>query len=113
MNEFLATEALSLYLAGRISPEVALARLVLAAFPPEAIEARLSALPAGDVRADALARLHRARRGALDEVRAMLAEARLDHDPAADGGCAAAVVARVAAAYDRAVAVAPEASVAA
>ena len=111
MNEFLATEALSLYLAGRISPEVALARLVLAAFPPEAIEARLSALPAGDVRADALARLHRARRGALDEVRAMLAEARLDHDP--DEGCAEAVVARVAASYDRAVAVAPEASVAA
>ena len=111
MNEFLATEALSLYLAGRISPEVALARLVLAAFPPEAIEARLSALPAGDARADALARLHRARRGALDEVRAMLAEARLDHDP--DEGCAEAVVARVAASYDRAVAVAPEASVAA
>ncbi len=113
MNDALAAEALRLYLAGRISPEVALARLVLAAFPTEAIEARLAELPAGNTRADTLARLHRSRRGALDEVRAMLAEARLDHDGAADGCVAEAVVARVAASYDRAVAVAPEASVAA
>ena len=113
MDDALATEALRLYLAGRISPEVALARLVLAAFPPEAIEARLAALPAGNARVDALARLHRARRGALDEVRAMLAEARLDHVAEADDGCAEAAVARIAASYDRAVAVAPEASVAA
>ncbi len=111
MNDALATEALRLCLAGRISPEVALARLVLAGFPPDAIEARLAALPAGDARADALARLHGARRGALDEVRAMLHEARLDHAAADEG--AEAVVARVAASYDRAVAVAPEASVAA
>ena len=41
-----AEEALRLCLAGRISPEVALARLVLAGLTPEAIEARLSALPA-------------------------------------------------------------------
>ncbi len=111
MDDALATEALRLCLAGRISPEVALARLLLAGLPREAIEARLAELPAGNARAGALARLHRARRGALDEVRAMLHEARLDH--AADDGGAEAAVARVAASYDRAVAVAPEASVAA
>jgi SAM-dependent methyltransferase len=106
-----AAEALRLCLAGRISPEVALARLVLAGLPPEAIEARLSALPAGNDRADALARLHRARRGGLDALRAMLAASGLDHGAA--GETPEGAVARVSAAFDRAVAVAPEASVAA
>ena len=106
-----ADEALHLCLAGRISPEVALARLVLAGLPPEGIEARLSALPAGDARADALARLHGARRGGLDDLRAMLAASGLDHAAAPETPDAA--VARVSAAFDRAVAVAPEASVAA
>ena len=102
-----AEEALRLCLVGRISPEVALARLVLAGLSPEDIEARLSALPG----VEALARLHRARRGGLDALRAMLAESGLDHAAAAEAPEAA--VARVAAAFDRAVAVAPEASVAA
>jgi SAM-dependent methyltransferase len=106
-----AEEALRLCLAGRISPQVALARLVLAGLPPEAIEARLSALPAGDARAEALARLGRAQRGGLDALRAMLAESRLDHGNTREAPEAA--VARFAAAFDRAVAVAPEASVAA
>jgi SAM-dependent methyltransferase len=79
--------------------------------PPEAIEARLSALPAGDARAEALARLHRARRGGLGELRAMLAASGLDHGAAP--GTPEEAVARVAAAFDRAVAAAPEASVAA
>ncbi|GAA0594739.1 class I SAM-dependent methyltransferase [Craurococcus roseus] len=113
MNAAAAEEALRLCLAGRISPEVALARMVLAGLPPEAIEERLSALPAGNGREGALAGLHRTSRGGLEAVRAMLAEARLDHTAAADHESPEALVARVAAAYDRAVAVAPEASVAA
>lgn len=112
MNAAAAEEALRLCLAGRISPEVALARLVLAGLPPDAIEERLSALPADDGRAGALADLHRTSRGGLASVRAMLAEARLDHTAAGDDS-PETLVANVAAAYDRAVAVAPEASVAA
>jgi SAM-dependent methyltransferase len=104
-------EALRLCLSGRVPPGVALARLVLAGLAPEAIEARLSALPAGDARAEALARLHRARRGGLEELRAMLAASGLDYGAAS--GTPEDAVARVAAAFDRAVAVAPEASVAA
>jgi len=106
-----ADEALRLCLAGRISPEIALARLVLSGFAPDAIEARLSALSPDNARAEALSRLHRARRGGLADLRAMLAESGLDHTAA--GASAEAAVARVAAAFDRAVAVAPEASVAA
>jgi SAM-dependent methyltransferase len=106
-----ADEALRLCLAGRIPPSVALARLVLAGLSPEAIAARLAALPAGDARADALVRLHRARRGGMDALRAMLAESGLDHGASAE--TPEATVARVAAAFDRAVVVAPEASVAA
>ncbi len=104
-----AEEALRLCLTGRLSPEVALARLVLAGLSPAEIEARLAALPDGG---GALARLHRARRGGLDALRAMLAESGLDHAAAAAEAPEAAV-ARVAEAFDRAVAVAPEASVAA
>ena len=106
-----AEEALRLCLAGGISPEVALARLVLAGLGPEAIEARLAALPAGVARADALARLHGARRGGLDDLRAMLAASGLDHATASE--TPEATVGRVSAAFDRAVALAPEASVAA
>jgi SAM-dependent methyltransferase len=106
-----AEDALRLYLEGRISPEVALARLVLAGLSPEAIRARLSALPAGDPRAVALLRLHRASGSGLGDLRAMLAASGLDH--AAASGTPEAMVARLAAAFDRAVAVAPEASVAA
>jgi SAM-dependent methyltransferase len=106
-----AEDALRLCLAGGISPEVALARLVLAGLPPEAIGARLSVLPAGDPRAEALARLHRACGGGLGDLRAMLAASGLDH--AAAPAEPEAAVARLAAAFDRAVVVAPEASVAA
>lgn len=106
-----AEEALRLCLAGRISPGVALARLVLAGLSAEAVAARLSALPAADARADALTRLHGARGEGLDALRAMLAESGLDHEAAR--GAPEAAVARLAAAFDRAVAVAPEASVAA
>ena len=113
MNAAAAEETLRLCLAGRISPEVALARLVLAGLRPDAIEDRLSELPIEDGRAGALADLHRTNRGGLDAVRAMLAEARLDHTAAADHESPEALVARVAEAYDRAVAIAPEASVAA
>ena len=106
-----AEDALRLCLAGRISPEVALARLVLAGLTPEAIEARLATLPSGGSRAEALARLHRLCGGGLVDLRAMLSASGLDHE--ASCGTPEAVVARLAAAFDRAVAVAPEASVAA
>ena len=105
-----AEEALRLCLSGRLSPEVALARLVLAGLSPANIEASVAALPGGCGRA--LARLHREHRGGLDALRAMLAESGLDH-AAATAEAPEAAVARVAAAFDRAVAVAPEASVAA
>jgi len=107
-----AEDALRLCLAGRISPEVALARLVLAGLTPDAIEERLSAFPTGDSRAEALKRLRRACGGGLGDLRAMLAASGLDHAAAAPEAPGAAV-ARLAAAFDRAVAVAPEASVAA
>ena len=107
-----AEDALRLCLAGRISPEVALARLVLAGLTPEAIEARLSTLPSGDSRAEALNRLRRVCGGGLVDLRAMLSASGLDHAAAAPEAPEAAV-ARLAAAFDRAVAIAPEASVAA
>ncbi len=110
-NHYAATEALRLCLAGALSPEVALARLVLAGLSPEDVAARMAALPVDDPRAAALSRLHARQRGGLEELRAMLVAARLDHEDAAR--TPAEAVAGVAAAYDRAVARAPEASVAA
>ncbi|MFT8243786.1 methyltransferase domain-containing protein [Roseomonas sp. BN140053] len=106
-----AEDPLALCLEGRISPEVALARLVLAGLDPAAVAARLDALPGEDARAAALRALFAARREGLAEVGAMLRAAGLEHGPG--GASATDAVARVAAMFDRAVARAPEASVAA
>ena len=95
LDEDAAADALRLYLAGDVSPEIALARLVLAGLPPEDLAGRVAALPRDDPRAAALSRLHARKRGGLADVRAMLAEARLDHAdvPATAGESVARVAA--------------------
>ena len=93
------TDPVSACLAGRISPEVALARLLLAGRTPDEIGLLL---PAGTP----IARVFGARRGNLDAVACMLAGAQVDHE-------AARTPQSIAAMFDRAVACAPEASVAA
>lgn len=95
--------------AGLISPQVALARLLLAGMDAAAITAALDAAPPGPATA-AMTTLLQSREAALDalagEVRATVAE----HD--ASGPTPAAGVARIAAFFDRAVRHSPEASVA-
>ena len=86
-------------LAGRVSPQVALARLLLAGHAPDGIGA---VLPPGTPIAD----LFHAQRGNLEAVAGMLATARVDHE-------AARSTQAIAVMFDRAVAQAPEASVAA
>ena len=86
-------------LAGRISPQTALSRLVLAGLPPEAIAALL--LPD-----TALSRLFAAQQDNIAATVRMLAEARVDHDGVRDAAAIASM-------FDRAVAAAPDASVAA
>ena len=92
-------DAVSACLAGRISPEVALARLLLAGLLPDEIGAML---PAGTT----IAGLFGAQRGNLEAVARMLAGARVDHETARTPKAIAAM-------FDHAVACAPEASVAA
>ena len=86
-------------LAGRISPEVALARLVLSGLSPAQIAPLLPA-------ASTLAAVFAARRGDLATLARMAASAQVDHE----GGQTPQAVGRM---FDRAVAAAPEASVAA
>jgi SAM-dependent methyltransferase len=132
-----ADDVIAQYLAGRISPEVALARLVLAGVSSEEIPRRLDAecrrrtgasagawTPAfaevtgidqssGSPReiANALARLVAERRDGIDHLERMVAAFGLAHDCAATTPDAALDQTR--AAFDRAVGCSPEASVAA
>ena len=134
-----ADDAIALCLAGRISPEVALARLLLAGVSPEEIARRLDAesgqptsASAGGARtpafpgvagmdqssgsprreiANALARLLAERRHGIDRLARMVAASGLDHGVAATSPDTALEQTRVA--FDRAVASSPEASVAA
>ena len=105
------SDPIALCLAGRLSPEVALARLLLAGTPPEGIPARLAPHEAPENpawhRLSALAD----RSDALESLAAMLREAEVDHDPT--GATPEAAIATIARVFDRAVARAPEASVAA
>ena len=94
-----APDPVALCLSGTISPEVALARLVLDGIPPDRIGAML---PPGS----RLAALHHDMRGRLAELAAMLATTGIDHAGAASPRSIAAL-------FDRAVTAAPEASVAA
>ncbi len=94
--------AIDLCLAGRIAPNVALARLVFEGRTPDEIA---PLLPAGS----ALATLFAAQRERLDALADMLRRSGADHG-ANDGS---ASVGAIAAMFNRAVAIAPEASVAA
>ena len=105
-------DAVGLCLAGTISPEVALCRLLLGGGTVEGIAATLSARrpepPTAPWRA--MDRLLRARAAPLERLAAEIAANGADHAALADGPDAAA--ARIAAFFDRAVAHSPEASVA-
>lgn len=95
--------------AGRISPEVAVARLVMAGNDAAGIRAALDAAgPGGAVQA--MRALVDARPAALDALAAEVMATVADHD--ASGGTAAEGIARIAAFFDRAVQHSPEASVA-
>ena len=97
----MSADPLALCLAGHLSPEVALARLLLAGQSPDAIAARLQGRD--EAGAEGLRSLLTSRRDALEELGAMFADVRHD-EPGLDA------VRRL---FDRAVARAPEASVAA
>ena len=102
------SDPIALCLAGRISPEVALARLLLAGTPPEAIAAQVAARHTDSAawrRLETLASRHES----LADLSALLRE--VDHDPSAAPPETA--LAGIAALFDRAVTRAPEASVAA
>ena len=92
---------IALCLEGRLPPALALARLILQGLSPDEIG---PLLPPHST----LAALYRAQRPNLDALAAMLRDSGTDHDRTGDGAVAA-----IAAMFDRAVALAPEASVAA
>ncbi len=125
-----ADDPIDLCLAGRISPEVALARLVLAGLSPAHIQARLGhVVPASSKHvtnappplaatgagvtdnARALAQLLAHHGGDLDRLARMLIDSGLDHTPPSNAPDAA--LARLRSGFDRAVACSPEAAVAA
>ncbi len=96
-------------LAERISPEVAVARMLLTGVAAEGIVASLAQHRPGpdDARWTAMARLVEGRGAALDRLAAEVAATGAQHDASGDDG-----LARIAAFFDRAVAHSPEASVA-
>ena len=96
-------------LAARISPEVAVARMLLAGVAAEGIVAALARHRPGaeDARWTAMARLVEGRGAALDRLAAEVEATGAQHDASGNGG-----LARIAAFFDRAVAHSPEASVA-
>ncbi len=98
---------LGLYLAGGVSAEVALARLLLAGASPDQIAERLA--PDETPRGRALLHVIDARRDSLRRLRAIFAD--VDHE--APTTKPAEAVARIRRLFDRAVAASPEASVAA
>jgi SAM-dependent methyltransferase len=96
-------------LAARISPEVAVARMLLAGVAAEGIAAGLARhRPSSDnARWTAMARLVEGRGGALNRLAAEVKATGAQHDASGNDG-----LARIAAFFDRAVAHSPEASVA-
>lgn len=96
-------------LAARISPEVAVARMLLAGVAAEGIAASLARHRPSlkDARWAAMARLVEGRGEALDRLAGEVAATGAQHDASGDDG-----LARIAAFFDRAVAHSPEASVA-
>jgi len=101
-----AEDPVALCLAGRISAEVAIARLVLAGCSLEDIARRLGVQAA----TSALARLAAEQQDGIARLARMLTASGLDH--ASAGGTLDEALARIRTAFDRAVACSPEASVA-
>ncbi len=101
-----ADEPVRLHAAGSISAEVALARLILGGLDPDTLAARIR--ECGNTE---LARIANERRGRLRQLRALLNSSGLDHARAETD--AATALATIRAGFDRAVALSPEASVAA
>ena len=97
-------------LAGAISPEVAVARMLLGGATVEGIEHALQAQRCDAPRWAAMARLVEGRRAALDALAAEVQATGAQHD--ASGATPEAGVARIAAFFDHAVRHSPEASVA-
>ncbi len=99
-----APDPIALYLAGRISPHVTLARLALQGASADDIEHRLSRMP--KPQSAALQDLLQRRRAAINDL------ARLQVDHARGDVSSADAIARIAAEFDQAVSRAPEMSVA-
>ncbi len=97
---------IGLHATGSISAEVALARLILDGFDPDSLPDRIR--NAGNPE---LARIAAERQTGLRQLRALLDLSGLDHTPAEAG--AALALTTIRAGFDRAVALSPEASVAA
>ena len=97
-------------LAGRISPQVAIGRMVLACVPAAEIAAMLDAAPSADPRWAAMRALVDGRRDALDALATQVRQTVANHSAAGD--TAAAGLQKIAAFFDNAVAFSPEASVA-
>ncbi len=103
-------DAIDACLAGTISPEVAVARMVLACVSADAIVAALDRAPSDAPAWAAMRRLALDRAGQLDALSAQVRQTVGNHS--AEGSTAAEGVARIAAFFDGAVAYSPEASVA-
>ncbi len=97
-------------LAGHISAEVAVARMVLACMPAEAIAQALDAARSDDPRWAAMRRLVTERQASLDDLVQQVRRTVAGHSAA--GATPAEGVAQIAAFFDNAVAHSPEASVA-
>ncbi len=97
-------------LAGHISPEVAVARMLLACTASDAITAALDAAPSPDPRWAAMRSLATGRRDQLDALAQQVRRTLADHH--AGGPTPEAGVAQIARFFDNAVAHSPEASVA-
>ena len=104
------TGAIDDCLAGVISPEVAVARLLLGGATASGITDALAARQSGDPRWSAMAALVAGRSAALDALAAEVQATSAQHD--ASGDTPAAGLARIAAFFDHAVRHSPEASVA-
>ena len=103
------TAAIADCLAGRISPQVAVARMLLAGDDAATIGAALDAAPPGPA-VDAMRALVAGRESGLDALAAEVRTTAAEHNAA--GSTPAEGVARIAAFFDRAVSHSPEASVA-
>ena len=105
-----AIEPIAACLAGTISPEVAVARLVFACIQADAIIGALDRAPSDAPAWAAMRRLAAGRAERLDGLTAQVRQTVGNHS--AEGSTAAEGVARIAAFFDGAVAYSPEASVA-